>query len=301
MIRSIVIIRMRMRECFSTFSHRVCLAFVMLVAYTICAKSENIVFEDSQVKQVCLSKWDADEDGELSIEEAAQVESLGTTFYMNKSLSAFTELQYFTGLTTIDEYAFAESTITSVVIPGNVKQIGSYAFDKCYSLTRVTVNEGVETVGCFAFVGPLEFLSLPSSITYLDHQFVDPFVGSNTTTSGGMSFPDGTFYLYAHGDSPSACHYNAFYRLFGVSYLVVPFGKKADYSVAMGWKWFYKVLEYGDVNRDGRVDVADLTLLIAYIGGREHTDMDALIADINGDGVLDGEDVSQLCQYLLGS
>ena len=56
-----------------------------------------IRFEDPEVKRICVENWDKDGDGELSMEEAAAVSSIGTLF-TNRTIKGFTELQYFTEL-----------------------------------------------------------------------------------------------------------------------------------------------------------------------------------------------------------
>ena len=262
--------------------------------------ADIITFADAGVKAVCVANWDTDGDGELSTDEAAAVTSLGTVFRGRTDIGSFPELRYFTGVTAIDEDAFRDSGIgPDLVIPGTVKKVCRYAFYNCKQLKRIVLEEGVETVGFHAFSGPIGYLSLPASLTFIYSQAIDPYV--NGSSSSGIFLPEGDLYVHVHSAVPAEIDKYAFYDLLAGGHLIVPFGCAADYKAVWPWSQFREYIETGDVNRDGRVDVADLTLLIAYIGGREHTDMDALIADINGDGVLDGEDVSQLCQYLLGS
>ena len=281
----------------------------------------DIEFADDAVRTLCLANWDADEDGQLSTDEAAAVTDLGAVFREQKTIASFDELKFFTGLTTIGEYAFYKSSIQRVTlppsvtsigeyafsesavsgelrIPGNVSAIRNYAFYNCRQLTSVVLEDGVQTVGWHSFSGPIRLLSLPPSLSFMSSMAIDPYVN---TSSSGIFLPEGDLYVCSHATVPPAINDFAFYYVYGDGHLIVPFGCAADYKAAWPWSQFREYIETGDVNRDGRVDVADLTLLIAYIGGHEHTDMDALIADVNGDGVLDGEDVSLLCQYLLGS
>ena len=261
--------------------------------------AENITFADPNVKTLCVANWDTSGDGELSEEEAAAVTTLGTVFREKTSIGAFPELRYFTGLTAIDDYAFYKSTISGELrVPGNVKIIGDYAFNGCRQLTAVVLEEGVEEVGWHAFSGPIRTLSLPASLTDMSSMAIDPYVNSS---SSGMFTPEGDLYVYAHGTTPADINNYAFYFVFAAAHLIVPYGSKTAYREAWAWSHFGEYIEAGDVNRDGRLDIADVTLLIAYIQGREHTETEARIADVNGDGLLDGEDVEQLCQYLLGS
>ena len=57
-----------------------------------------IRFEDAEVKRICIENWDKDGDGELSLEEAAAVSSIGTKFANNKNLINLNDFQYFTGV-----------------------------------------------------------------------------------------------------------------------------------------------------------------------------------------------------------
>ena len=102
---------------------------------------ENCIdFEDENVKALCLAHWDTDGSGELNYAEAAAVTSLGSVFRYNGDITSFDELQYFTGLTSIDSWAFFDcSSLTSVTIPNSVTSIGSYAFVDCSGLTSITV------------------------------------------------------------------------------------------------------------------------------------------------------------------
>ena len=57
-----------------------------------------IRFEDPEVKRICIENWDKDGDGELSMEEAAAVSSIGTKFANNKNLINLNDFRYFTGV-----------------------------------------------------------------------------------------------------------------------------------------------------------------------------------------------------------
>ena len=92
----------------------------------------KIQFADAAVKAICVTNWDTNGDGELSETEAAQVTDLGTVFKSNKTITSFDELQYFTGLTDIGEWAFCYcSGLTFVTIPNSVTSIGNDTFRNC--------------------------------------------------------------------------------------------------------------------------------------------------------------------------
>ena len=55
-----------------------------------------IRFEDPEVKRICVENWDKDGDGELSMEEAAAVSSIGTMFNDNTKIKDFSSFRFFT-------------------------------------------------------------------------------------------------------------------------------------------------------------------------------------------------------------
>ena len=134
----------------------------------------NIVFADANVKSICVSNWDSNNDGELSYAEAASVSNLGYSFHSTENITSFDELQYFIGLSVIDSYAFRNcSNLTSVTFPEGITAIGDYAFDYCRNLTSVTFPEGITTIGEYAFnycsslTGDLAF---PNSLTTIKRE-----------------------------------------------------------------------------------------------------------------------------------
>jgi hypothetical protein len=134
----------------------ICEGEVFAWSNTVTFNTNNIVFEDQNVKALCVASstgWDANGDGELSYTEAAAVTTLGEVFKNNDDITTFNELQYFTGLTSIVDHAFGGcGNLTSVVIPVGVTSIGTSAFSYCPNLTTVIVPEGLTTIGSYAFM-----------------------------------------------------------------------------------------------------------------------------------------------------
>ena len=94
--------------------------------------NSNISFNDENVKNICVTNWDTNGDGELSYEEAAAVTELGNKFLNNNNIVSFDELKYFTGLKSIGNSTFSKcSSLTSVTIPNSVTSIGHDAFYMC--------------------------------------------------------------------------------------------------------------------------------------------------------------------------
>ena len=274
------------------------LLLLTITVGTVSAKADNITFADANVKALCVANWDTDNDGELSMEEAAAVTTLGTVFKGKTNITTFDELRYFTGVTTIGEDAFRGSSIgPTLTIPGTVKTIGNYAFNNCRSLTRIILQEGVESVGWHTFSGPISFLSLPASLTTMSSMAVDPYV--NADPSSGIFIPEGDLWVYVHSKTPATINEFAFYYLFGEGHLVVPPGTIDAYKAEPGWSHFGESLVLGDVNGDGAVNVLDVTTLVSYVLNEPTSPFVEAAADVNGDGNINSLDITAIVSLIL--
>ena len=104
------------------------------------SKLHYIVFADQQAKTICTNAWDDDEDDELSLEEAAAVTDLGTTFRNATTITSLEELRHFTGLTELKDDAFrACSKLVSIYLPAGIKSVGSGTFATTTALRYMAV------------------------------------------------------------------------------------------------------------------------------------------------------------------
>lgn len=110
-----------------------------------------IRFEDPEVKRICIENWDKDGDGELSMEEAAAVSSIGTMFSYNNNITNLNDFQYF----------------------HNVRNLNN-AFAYCTGLVDVRFWEGVEELGdnCIGYCPSVRIVDFPSTIKHLGQQFL---------------------------------------------------------------------------------------------------------------------------------
>lgn len=129
---------------------------------------EYITFSYWNVKNLCLTNWDTNNDGILTMTEAAAVTNLGSVFEGNKDIVSFNELKYFTGVTTISGFDGC-SGLTSVTIPNSVTTIGSCAFRGCSKLTTVSIPNTVTTIDDHAFYdcNSMTDVNIPTTVSYI--------------------------------------------------------------------------------------------------------------------------------------
>ncbi len=84
--------------------------------------------------------------------------------------AAYTSVVISSGITSIGNYAFSGSDITSVTIPATVKAIGVGAFKDCAKLTAAVIPSGVTAVRNLTFAGcsALASVTIPASVTAID-------------------------------------------------------------------------------------------------------------------------------------
>ena len=76
------------------------------------------------------------------------------------------------------------------------------------------------------------------------------------------------------------------------------FNKNANTTLYAVWKVSTPKIA-GDINGDGVVNGKDLTRLRKYLAGQDvQVNEDAL--DVNGDGVVNGKDLTRLLKYIAG-
>ncbi len=126
----------------------------------------GIQFADAKVKALCVANWDTNGDGELSKAEAAAVTDLREVFRNNTEITEFEELEYFTGLTSIDDAFYNCSRLTYVTIPESVTSIGYSAFRNCSGLTSITIPNSVTSIGGGAFDGTKWYNNQPDGLVY---------------------------------------------------------------------------------------------------------------------------------------
>lgn len=120
--------------------------------------SNYITFADPEVERICVENWGSN--GKLSKTQAASVKSLNGKFsYFSENpptqqITSFEELQYFTGLTNLNEECgtFAGATqLTSIILPNSLTAIADYAFANCGNLQNIIIPNSIIEIGLSAF------------------------------------------------------------------------------------------------------------------------------------------------------
>lgn len=101
-------------------------------------------------------------------------------------------------ITGIEEYAFYQTAIPEVVIPGSVLTIGQYSFGSCSNLSNITISQGVTTIKGFAFSNTaISSLNIPASVTSIAGGTIS---GCNNLTSIKV-VTDNSYYASPEGSN----------------------------------------------------------------------------------------------------
>ena len=133
-------------------------------------ETRTLPISNATLKRICTDAFDKDGDGKLTYGEAAEVTDLGETF-KGKTITEFTELYNFTGLTEIGDDAFSGCTrLTTIKLPKSIKKIGARAFAGCSKLKEINLRDDISQIGEGAFNGckVLPNITLPASLTAIE-------------------------------------------------------------------------------------------------------------------------------------
>lgn len=136
----------------------------------VAKKPKFVHFEDTAMKRICVERWDKDGDGELSMEEAAAVSSIGTIHIPFGS--KFNELKYFSGWNPkkwiTDDFVYFDDVVGEVTIPQQITQVGNGWKIKFTSKPRTQKNIIIRFLGEMKEIG---YWSISDDIKYRGEAF----------------------------------------------------------------------------------------------------------------------------------
>ena len=159
------------------------------------------------------------------------------------------------------------------------------------------LREGVTKLGDYALYNvsqDIDTMRLPSTIVYLGDKAMAGMIGMRTFKTYAVDVPELGEEVWAGVDQPSVL-------------LVAPNAESTElYKVADQWMYFFFQADddfiLGDVNRDGHVDINDVTALISLVLGNPSEDnLDPRAADVFPDGVVDINDITAIINIVLGN
>ncbi len=142
----------------------------------------------------------------------------------------FGNVKYILGdeVTSIGDYAFYDSGMSSIVIPNSVTSIGNYAFSGCKGLSSLDISNGVKSVGNRAFYNctGLTSIKISSSVTSIgDYAFFG---------CGGLTL------ITCEANTPPKIYWNTFDNKSVYTY--VPAESVDDYKNSSIWEYFSNIL-----------------------------------------------------------
>ena len=167
--------------------------------------SKIIEFIDEGAKWWCM-QFDTNEDGELTMGEAAAVEELPSYAFSYKNkykenedrpeITSFNEFQFFTSLKELGASAFESSGIEEICLPDNITYIGHDAFHYCRKLSNINIPNSVTTIeqGAFDDCGLIN-INIPNSVTTIgmrvfaeNRSLISVKIPNSVTTIGMRAF-----------------------------------------------------------------------------------------------------------------
>lgn len=249
--------------------------------------------------------------------EGSAIKSIGEEAFASTSMAAL-DLSAQSSLGSIGGWALANTPITSAKLPKSATDMGDGAFFYATKLEEATLPDSLAAVPAYTFAGAkaltsatghyipataqelgdfsfynacaIQGFTIPKSINRIGTKAMAGMTGLQTIVAySETSVPELADSVWAGVDQPS------------VNLDVKTTALAEKFAATAQWQDFHILKDYllGDVNSDGALDVADVSLLVSYILGNDPSPFATNLADTNSDGIVDVSDVSTLINMVL--
>jgi hypothetical protein len=238
---------------------------------------------------------------------------IGKEAFLGSKINNF-DFQQASTLTSVDDWAFAQTKQVSAVMPNATSRVGKGAFYYAEELTSFIPNHNCDTIADMAFAGtaitnditngtqvryighhalyntPITELTLPATLDYIGTQAMAGMIELQQLTSNAVEVPE-------LGESV----------WLGIKQATIPLTvPEESYDAYCGAdQWCHFLISwdenfvYGDVNQDGFVTAADVTAIYDILLG--NSTMYTETADVTQDGFITAADITAIYNILLGT
>ncbi len=239
------------------------------------------------------------------------IKHIGEEAFVGSNLSNY-DFENSTLLTSVSDWAFAQSKQVSVVVPASVNHMGKGVFYYASNLTSfvpvahcdtigdmllsgtkvvndVTAGTNVSYIGRYAFYNtPITSLTLPATVNYIGDHAMAGMTKLQELTSEATQVPELGEDVWIGVNQSNIPLY-------------VPINGHEAYLSAPQWCLFdiHWNEIFGDVNQDGFVTSADITAIYDILLGNSMDFYET--ADVNGDGSVTAADITAIYNVLLGN
>lgn len=242
---------------------------------------------------------------------ANNIRSIGKAAFIKSGITNF-DFAASTTLTTVDDWAFANSKQVSVELPASTTHLGKGVFYFAQDLSSFIPTESIDSISDYLLAGtalandnapgtatkhigdyafyntPAESFTIPATVTYIGTQAMAGMTQLQSLKSEATIVPELGEDVWTGVNQE-------------IIPLYVPNAAFDAYCEALQWQNFMitKSSIYGDVNLDGSVNAADVTALYNYILNGDETFI--ATSDVNGDGAVNAGDVTAVYNIILGN
>lgn len=162
-------------------------------------KLNFINFNDEVVREVAVTHYDIDGNGEISHSEASSLDGFGTEF-QGKTIIDGSDLKYFTKATYMTGNGFKSCVrLKNVVLPENITDIYYRVFMSCTSLESISIEKNVSYIGDEAFYGCTKLNEVRIAVENPNHIQLGTDVFKNVKRATATLYvPQGCRDLYAN-------------------------------------------------------------------------------------------------------